>query len=264
MPPSSTIPSPLEENQSTKNISTQILDTKFGKPEDIIEAHIYNKNRELLQSFSNAKNVDGIIFDYSQADVISNNSNPPGDDLNPQNTNPQPSPSQQFLFDTIEIDSERFLQEISHGNFNNFSFGEYVIKYNFLRPKLALNADLTPKEFQLKTISPSRTEIEIQSLNIDNNTIQNIVKGFITDLNSYQFFRDFIVNFGDDKISTGLNIELNKTNPNSYTVYIKLYEPLPNDINVGSNLFIAEKLTDSVAIDVSLLPPSIVTGKQKP
>ena len=57
MPPSNTIPSPLEGAQSTQNVSTQILDTKFGRPEDIIEAHVYNLNGELLESFLNIKNT---------------------------------------------------------------------------------------------------------------------------------------------------------------------------------------------------------------
>jgi hypothetical protein len=254
MPPSNLIPSPLAEAQSTNNIPTQILNTKFGKPEDIIEAHVYNRNNELLQSYPNIKNSRGVTLDYSQADITNNTSNPPGDDLNPSNTNPQSSPPQTFLFDTVEVNSDAFLSE--NAEFDGLSFGEYTIHYHFLRPKLVLRADLTPQDFLLKTISPSRTEIEVQNPGINNNVIQSTTSNFISDLNSYSFFRDFIVNFHNDKISTGLNVALNKADPNNYTLYIKLYEPLPDDVSVGDNLFIAEKLTDSVSVDVSFLPPT--------
>ena len=137
------------ENQQTSNVSTQVLDTKFGKPEDIIEAHVYDKNNVLLDSYSNVKDDNNIvILDYGNADLVNNPSNPPGDDLNPQNTNPQPSPSQQFLFDTIEFDTRNFLSKF-------YPPGEYMIKYNILRPKILLKSDLTPDNFILKTISPS-------------------------------------------------------------------------------------------------------------
>jgi hypothetical protein len=252
MPPTNTIPSPLEEAQFTQNIPTQILDTKFGKPEDIIEAHVYNDGNELLQSYYNIKDSSGVILDYPQADIITDTSNPPGDELNPSNTNPQPSSPQTFLFDTVEIDSQAFLFENSQ--FDNFSFGEYVVRYNIIRPKLILNEDLDPQDFQLKTISPSRTEIEIQNLNVGNSTLENAATNYITDLNSYQFFRDFVVNFKNNNLFTGLNVAINKTDPNNYTLYIKLYEPLPDNIEVGDNLFIAERLTDSFSISVTLDP----------
>jgi len=252
MASSNTIPSPLEGAQLTQNVSTQVLDTKFGKPEDIIEAHVYNGGNELLQSYYNIKDSSGVILDYPQADIITNTSNPPGDDLNPSNTNPQPSSPQTFLFDTVEIDTQAFLFENSQ--FDNFSFGEYVVRYNIIRPKLILNADLDPQDFQLKTISPSRTEIEIQNLNVGNSTLENAATNYITDLNSYQFFRDFVVNFKNNNLFTGLNVAINKTDPNNYTLYIKLYEPLPDNIEVGDNLFIAERLTDSFSISVTLDP----------
>ena len=79
MPPSSIIPSSLEGNlQITSNVSTQTIDTKFGKPEDIIEAHVYNANKELLQSYPNIKNPQGINLNFSEATLINNPSNPPG------------------------------------------------------------------------------------------------------------------------------------------------------------------------------------------
>ena len=49
------------ENPETSNVSIQILDTKFGKPEDIIEAHVYDKNNNLLDSYPNVKNNDNVV-----------------------------------------------------------------------------------------------------------------------------------------------------------------------------------------------------------
>lgn len=247
MASSNTIPSPLEGAQLTQNVSTQVLDTKFGKPEDIIEAHVYDLTGELIESFLNIKNTPGVIFDYSMAEMVVNQSNPPANESEPINTNPQPSLPPQYLFDTIELNPDSIVE--------GFAYGEYNVNYNVLRPKMFLDSNLAPLDFILKTISPSRTEIEIQNLNIGNSTLENAAINYITDLNSYQFFRDFIVNFKGDKLFTGLNIAINKTDPNNYTLYIKLYEPLPEDISEGSSLFVCDKLTNSVSIGVTLNPP---------
>ena len=248
MPPSNPIPSPLEGNQLTQNVSTQILDTKFGKPEDIIEAHVYDLNGVLLKSYPNIKGGGNVIFDYSQANIINNTSNPPASGINPTNTNPQPSLPPQYLFDSFKLDAEGLLE-------NEFAPGKYTIEYNILRPKILLNVDLSPSSFQLKTISPSRTEIEIQNIKVSNQILETSATNFITDSNSYQFFRDFIINFGDNRLFTGLNVAINKSYFNNYTLYIKLYDPLPGNIAVGDDVFLGEKLTNSFSIDVDLISP---------
>ena len=70
--------SPLIGVPSTEEVSTQILDTKFGRPEDIIECHIFNLNNIRLQSYPNAKELPGIIFDTDMADFVAPKSDPPG------------------------------------------------------------------------------------------------------------------------------------------------------------------------------------------
>ena len=247
MPPSNTIPSPLEGNQLTQNVSTQTLDTKFGKPEDIIEAHVYDLNGVLINSYLNIKDSPGVILDPSQAEITYNQSNPPANRDDPANTNPQSSLPPQYLFDTIQLDPNFTIGDLSYGN--------YTVIYNILRPKILIKSNLTPSKFQLKTISPSRTEIEVQNVVVSNTQLETAAVNYITDLNSYQFFREFTVNLGANKLFTGLNITLNKSDPNNYTLYIKLYEPLPTGINLGDNLFVCDKLTNSVSVSATLNPP---------
>ncbi len=218
------------------------LERTFGNPEDIIEAHIYDLNGKIISSVNNLKNSGFGLYleDLSSLNVPATATSPFSD------TPDESVKTNNIRYKSIGLNTKELLES------KGINSGIYKVEYNIIRPKIAILEDFTPLDFVLKNISPSRTEIEIYSYDIGNQELQNNAQNFILDLQSYGYFRDFIVNFKKNNILTGLNLSINNTKSSNYSLYIKLYQPLPENISVGDTLFIGEKITDSIDITYNL------------
>ena len=86
-----------------------------------------------------------------------------------------------------------------------------------------------------------------------------MIKGFndlIGVIESSAYFREFILNFGNNIQATGINFQIDSiTEPTE--VLIKLYDPLPNTINVNSKFRLAEEIINPVSITVDLGEPTL-------
>ena len=81
--------------------------------------------------------------------------------------------------------------------------------------------------------------------------------GILSDIESSAYFRDFVLNFGEDVNILGINFLLNK-NPSKHEVLIKLIDPLPQSIKVQSTFKIVEPIVDPVEIIIDLGEPKIL------
>ena len=200
---------------------TKILNRKFGRPEDNIELHIYDGNNNLL--FSD-EDFNGWTF---------------------------PSNITGNLASEIIVDPYKTLS--SYG-FNN---GKYKIQLNVHRRKIIIGTDAVKgqflKDFKITEISPSRTEIRATS-GLGNDGLEQAVSTFIRDLQSSVFFKEFGLNFGDNKIPVGVNITLNKRKK-QYEVLFKLYEPLPSDISTSRSFRVVENISSPISMEMDMGKP---------
>jgi len=146
----------------------------------------------------------------------------------------------------IVVDPEKDLERFS------FTEGIYTVKYNFLSNLL----ESSPySKFFITEISPDRTEIRLDSTTIPNNILSLLTEGLsesirtTTNSNAYPVF---YLNFGQDRLVIATNVLLDDSDSNNSTVLIKLYEPLPSEFNLKSELWLARKIADSIAYQVDI------------
>jgi hypothetical protein len=188
------------------------LPKKFGRPEDYVELHIYNGENMLLESINN-------FSEYSFPTDL----------------------SEEF---TTELNLDAFKVLYDYG----YTSGEYNLNLNIHRHKIFNTNDPL---FTITEISPSRTEVRTTTPSIPNSMLENNIRGFIDEINSSVFFKDFILNFGDNSLATGINLQLNKRKK-QYEVLFKLHEPLSQSETVGSKFSVVEGLSDPVSIKIDM------------
>ena len=104
-------------------------------------------------------------------------------------------------------------------------------------------------------LSTDRTEIRLRSSVIEADTIISSSKEFI-DYREGGYFVDFYLNFGNDIqcISNNLQLDISGVEP---SVLIKLYEPLPSNIELKTELWVVEEISVPQAYNVTFPTYSI-------
>lgn len=189
------------------------INNEFGNPDDKIEIHIISPNGDVIESAYNFRNYKIV--------TTSNNSS---------------------LFNKIELDPKSDLE-----SFGYFS-GQYDVNYNFYRQLFLSSPNNT---FFISEISSDRTEIKITNNNISYNDLGKFYLDYITTRNSRSFYSDFIINLGKNKTYIAVNVALDNINTNIPSLFIKLYEPLPSDINIKTTLWIVESISEPYSFRVN-------------
>ena len=117
----------------------------------------------------------------------------------------------------------------------NFDIDTYFIKYSFYKKRL--NSDSSSKFF-ISEISSDRTELRLDSNEIEINQILSSSLEFIEFRENSSYFVDFYLNFGSNQSLIANNIKLDNEQ-----VLIKLYEPLPEIFDVKSTLWVVEEIS---------------------
>jgi len=128
-----------------------------------------------------------------------------------------------------------------------YSNGGVKLLYNFLNDLYTQDKNTT--EFFIVNISPDRTELQLQNLNLTNEQLVRYTSAIKDKLNSQSYFNEVRLNFGDNDLLIGINID-NLIIGENQTVVVKLYEPLPGLYGEKSTLNIVEIISDSVAFEV--------------
>ena len=149
----------------------------------------------------------------------------------------------------LQIDPDKIL--IDRG----FITGIFKLRINVNKRKIFSG---NSKPFIIKEISPSRTEIRTITPNIINPVLDNAVASFISEIESSVYFKEYILNFGENVRGIGINIVLNK-NTNKHEVFFKLHHPLPDSIENLSSFNVVESIIDPVEIEVNLGNINIVS-----
>jgi hypothetical protein len=133
--------------------------------------------------------------------------------------------------------------------YESYQDGNYISSYIFVQNRLSSNSS---QRYYISEISSNRTEIRLDSTNISNEQIISSSLEFIQYRNADEYFPDFYINFGENKLELANNILLDTSIPEDPTVLIKLYNPLPEQYDIKSTLYISEFISNPVYIQATV------------
>ena len=270
-----------EQRLQLDSIDSKVIKKSFGRNEDTIELHIYDLNNNLLISDTNFKDYSLEIPKETPPSTTTVTSG-----VEPKIVNPEAKGAGEREYETkgpngsydgywfntgyemvwvstagespttgetpidlsyINIDPIKVLNDRA------YIAGKYKIKLNIQRKKIFNSNN---KSFNIKEISPSRREIRSIAPSVNNSFFDKTISSFISEIETSSYFKDIILNFGDNINIIGINILLNK-NPNKHELLIKTLDPLPSSINKKSKFKVVESIIDPISITVDLGEPII-------
>tara|TARA_R110001632_G_scaffold55132_5_gene135026 strand:+ start:3156 stop:8807 length:5652 start_codon:yes stop_codon:yes gene_type:complete len=121
--------------------------------------------------------------------------------------------------------------------------GGYNSIYNFFSNRLSSSIS---SNYFIAEVSSDRTEIRLNSNTIPLEEIVSSSISFINERKQDKYYPDFYLNFGSNRTVIANNIELDND-----TVLIKLYDPLPNQFQVNTPLWVVEEVAEPKAYNVT-------------
>ena len=154
-------------------------------------------------------------------------------------------PRYKLIDNLVSIDPEADLKSLGYDE------GQYNTLYNFVSPILASSAN---NRYFISQISPDRTEIRLDTTSIPNDlVISSSIELTNNIVNSTGSYYDFYLDFGGNQLVIANNALLDTTDPNNPTVLIKLYEALPLEFSLKSELWVVTKIANSVAYNINIV-----------
>ena len=133
-----------------------------------------------------------------------------------------------------------------------FDTGVLYAVYNFIRYELSSSTD---QEYFISEISSDRTEIRLNSNTLSNESIAESFTDLKFRLDSSDTFDEFYLNFGQNKYSIGVNIDIDVREEQN-SILIKLYEPLSPAFELKDQVSVVTKPAESIGYEISY--PDIV------
>jgi hypothetical protein len=127
-----------------------------------------------------------------------------------------------------------------------FNTGIVKTVYNYIAPKLSSSFE---QQYYISEISSNRTEIRLNSNFLSNEEIAIAYNEFKAQLDDLNYFDEFYLNFEDNFYVLAINVLLDITTP-TYSVLIKLYEPLPANIPLKTQTYVVVKTAESTAYQI--------------
>jgi hypothetical protein len=203
------------ESQDINLIPSFEVDTTFTD-KNRIEFFIYDLDQSLI--FSELNYTQYSIFNDGQSSLTNNISQ-------------------------ITLDPTKDLENLG------FTQGEYITYYNFLNNEIGSNIE----PLYISEISSDRTELRLDSTVLSPQDIVEFTNNFIQKRESSEYFFDFYLNLGDNVKLISNNILLDNEDPSDPTILIKLYEPLPLNINLNSTLWVISTIDESLSYQISFI-----------
>ena len=195
-------------------VTSNFINSSFGAASDYIELYIYDQQGQLLTA-------DYDAFDYYP--FLLNN---------PKND----------TYSALTLDPEKDLRN------RGFNRGNLTVQYNFYT-KL-FNSQFGT-QYWIKEISQTRREIKLASQVLSDSVIRDGFTQYQAYISTKNYYPVFYLNFGNNIILTANNVALTEDEEGSYLL-IKLYEPLPTDFDIKSQLWIVDKVAESVSFDIDI------------
>jgi len=201
-------------SQDSQLVTSNFINSQFGEPNDYLELYIYDENSQLID------------FDYDAFDYY------PYLTANPKNN----------TYSTLALDPEKDLKN------RGYNRGNLNIQYNFY--KRLFNSALGTF-YWIKEISTSRTELKLSSQALSATDIRT---GFAQDqtyISNKNYYPVFYLNFGNNVVISANNVAITEDDNGTYLL-VKLYEPLPVEYDLKNQLWIVDKVAESVSFNVSI------------
>jgi hypothetical protein len=198
--------------QDSQLVTSNFINSQFGEANDYLELYIYDENGQLID------------FDYDAFDYY------PYLTANPQNN----------TYSTLTLDPEKDLKN------RGYNRGNLNTQYNFYK-RLFNSAFGT--FYWIKEISTSRTELKLSSQVLSAVDIRNGFAQYQTYISNKNYYPVFYLNFGNNVIISANNVAITEDDDGTYLL-IKLYEPLPVEYDLKSQLWIVDKVAESVSFNV--------------
>jgi hypothetical protein len=131
-----------------------------------------------------------------------------------------------------------------------YDTGKYIAYYNFLTNRIGSQFE----QLYISEISSDRTELRLDSTVLSNFDLEDQTEDFVDFREQNIYFTDFQLNFGSNQLVIANNIKLDDDNDNNPTILIKLYDPLPPQFDLKSQLYIVTALANPEAFQVEYLP----------
>ena len=208
----------VPENQEYTPKDESILNSvfiikNFGyKETDYIENYVYSPSNELLASNYNFTNYS-VELTYEGTTIFNQLTLTPENDVKSQG--------------------------INQGSVNSI--------YYFYRKLLGSSPS---SKFLLKTISTDRTELRVVLLSVSVDDLEGQFINWSNEVNSRNYFSDFVLNFGNNNTLIGVNIAYETSN--IPTLLIKLYEPLPAEYSINDSFWLVEEISDPITYEVTI------------
>jgi hypothetical protein len=185
-------------------------------------------------TYDNNQNILFSDYNFSQYTILNNGQSAGSNDVISQ----------------IEIDPEKILVD------DGFDQGVYVTYFNFLNKQVGSEL----QQLYISEISSDRTELRLDSTSLTDLDLAEQTNKFIQERENSLYFIDFYLNFGENQLILANNIQLDNSDPNNVSILIKLYESLPEQFDLNSQLWIVTSLDNSLAYQVTFEDlPIIIT-----
>jgi len=194
--------------------STEIEGT-FDPENNTVELHIYDSNLLLLSS----------NYDFKNWKIINNS-----DTSELTGTN------------TLEITPAKDVFETGYDNGSLFAI------YNFINHEISSSVS---NPLFISEISSDRTEIRIQSNFISNDSLLAGFNDLKLKLDTSPYFDEFYLCFQENIYVIGVNTVIDTSDPNQFSILVKLYEPLPLQFQLKDELYVVTKVAETQAYQVS-------------
>jgi hypothetical protein len=206
---------PVELTPLDKSLVTSnFINSIFGANGDYIELFIYDQLGQLID------------FDYDAFDYYPYLLNNPKNDT----------------YSALTLEPEKDLRN------RGFNRGNLNIQYNFY--KKLFNSQFGT-QYWIKEISQTRREIKLASQVLSDAVIREGFSEYQAYIATKNYYPIFYLNFGSNQIITANNVALTEDEEGSYLL-IKLYEPLPTEFDIKSQLWIVDKVAESVSFNVDI------------
>jgi len=205
------------QSYSTEDLSlinSTYVNTTFGDPNDYIEAFISDENGSVLSYNYNLQS-------YFKTSEVNSGTN---------------------KFTSIIIDPEKDIKA------EGFSRGKLSIQYNFL--KNLFNSKYG-SFYWIKEISSTRLELKLSSQTLSGDEMRLGLSAYQNYKSQKNYYGDFYLNFGNNDLIIATNAAFINDGTDNFLV-IKLYEPLPIDYDIKSQLWIVDKLSESAKFDIDI------------
>jgi len=137
------------------------------------------------------------------------------------------------------------LQDYRQYVFNDI---EAIALYNFL--DYSYSTTNTPEDFYIESISADRTELRLVSVNLQKAEVFNKTQELLSKIQQDVYSLNLQLYLGENTFYSSVNIDIEEYR-DTYAVLVKLYEPLPSNVNLKVRLNIIEKVAESVSYRIT-------------